>query len=307
MKYDVVVMGSINMDLMVHVDTFPEYLQNSIATGFEMLTGGKGANQAVAVARQGVTSAFVGAVGDDDFGNKLEAGLQSAGVDTSHLLHRQDVATGMGMGIVDRHGENTFIGVLGANMALTGEEISREFEQIEARVLLVQMETSKESVLVALRCARERGMRVVLDPAPEGCFFPEALAYADIVTPNRQETERITGMQVTDVDEAKRAAYRIAQMGVPQVVVKLGGEGSVLYKADRDEYTVFEASTVDVVNTTGAGDTFAGVLAACLSRDGQEIDEALTLATCAAGYKVSHDGGQQAIPTWDQLQEAVRS
>lgn len=305
MAYDVVVMGSINMDLMVHVDTFPEYMQNTVANGLEVQTGGKGSNQAVAVAKQGVSHAFIGAVGNDDFGDRLLAMLAKQGVETSHIIRKADASTGIGVGIVDARGENTFMGVLGANMALTADETTKAFESIDAKVFLLQMETSKESVLAALTGAKGKGMRVILDPAPEGCFFEAALRYADVVTPNRQETERITGIRIDGVESAKQAALAIAAKGVENVIVKMGGEGSVVYETARDAFTVVPAERVNAINTTGAGDTFAGVLAACLARDPKDLIDAVRMATRAAALKVSRPGGQDAIPTWRELQNAA--
>lgn len=301
MKYDVIVMGSINMDLLSHVDDFPEERSNVIGHYLERSTGGKGSNQAATVAKQGVSHTMVGAVGNDPFGHEILANMKRQGIDTNGVIIKDDVATGTPVGIITKDGSNTFIGILGANMAMTAADVDKAFENIEGSMLLLQLETSRESVLEALKVAHDRGMTIVLDPAPSACCFPEALAYADIVTPNLQEAEAIADMTIDDWDDAKAAAKRIADMGVDNVVVKFEEHGSVLYRAAEKSYTLFPARRVKAVNTTGAGDVFAGVLASLMSR-GVDLDTALKKATIASSIKVFRNGGQDAIPTPDEIE-----
>lgn len=301
MNFDVIVMGSINMDMLVFVNNFPKFGENVVANGMEVLAGGKGSNQAVAVAKQDVKHAFLGAVGTDDFGNQMLEILDNKGVETKYIIRKENVPTGTAVGIVDQSGENTFMGILGANMAITEKDIQTSFAPLESKILLLQMETSKESVMTALKIAKEKGMYVILDPAPEGCFFEEALGYADLVTPNKQETEKITGIKIVNLEDAKKAARIIADTGVTNVIVKLGGEGSVLFESEKDAFTVIEAKKVTAINTVGAGDTFAGVLAAVLSKDKQDLVRAIKIATQASALKVSRPGGQDAIPTKEEL------
>lgn len=301
MVYDVIVMGSINMDILVFVNDFPNFSENVVAKNMVTHAGGKGANQAVAVAKQGVKHTFIGAMGDDGFGDQIKEMLTSKGVDLNNLIIKENLQTGTAVGIVDKQGENTFVGVLGANMSITSNEIEDIFAGIDGKVFLLQMETSKESVLAALKAAKSKGMFVILDPAPEGCFFEEALKYADLVTPNSQETEKITGIKITDLKDAKKAAQIISDSCVPNVIVKMGAKGSLLYEAEKDQYTLFEAKKVKVIDTVGAGDTFAGVLASVLSEDTNNICHAIKVATQASALKVSRDGGQDAIPTKKEL------
>lgn len=306
MHYDVLVMGSINMDMIVFVNDFPENGENVIAKSTEVHAGGKGANQAVAVAKQGVKHAFIGAVGNDDSGDQMIEILQNKGVETKYIIKKDDAQTGACVAVVDKKGENTLMGILGANMAITEEEIKKSFSNLSADILLLQLETSQESVLTALKIAKEKGMYIILDPAPEGCFIEEALSYADLVTPNRQETEKITGLKVTGIEEAKIAARKIADRGVRNVIVKLGSEGSVIFESDRGEYTFVEAKKVEAVDTIGAGDTFAGVLASVLSENKEDLIAAIKIATQASALKVSRTGGQDAIPTKEELNIAIK-
>ncbi|MCF1586169.1 ribokinase [Tetragenococcus koreensis] len=303
MDLDVIVMGAINMDMYVHVDDFPKYGENIQAKELDQKVGGKGSNQAVTVAKQGVNQALIGTVGNDDFGKQILGSLSQQGVKTDYIVNKDDTQTGIAVAVVDHTGENTFMVILGANMALKAEEVEQAMEPLEGKIFLLNLETSQESVLAALKMAKKKKMYVVLDPAPEGSYFEEALQYADLVTPNQQETERITGMSVNTVDDAKKAAKWIADQGVSDVIVKLGSEGSVLYESQKDHFTIIEATRVKAINTVGAGDIFAGVLASKLAKEPDDLVAAAKLASKASALKVSRPGGQDGIPTKEELDQ----
>ncbi|WP_094243406.1 ribokinase [Tetragenococcus halophilus] len=303
MDLDVVVMGAINMDMYVHVEDFPKYGENIQAKELDQQVGGKGSNQAVTVAKQGVNQALIGTVGNDDFGKQILNSLSQQGVKTDHIINKEDTQTGIVVAVVDHTGENTFMVILGANMALKAEEVEQAMEPLEGKIFLLNLETSQESVLAALKTAKKKDMYVVLDPAPEGSYFEEALQYADLVTPNQQETEKITGMTVNTVEDAKKAAQWIAGQGVSDVIVKLGSEGSVLYESKKDRFTIIEATKVKAINTVGAGDIFAGVLASRLAKDPDDLVAAAKLASKASALKVSRSGGQDGIPTKEELEQ----
>ncbi len=301
MDLDVVVMGAINMDMYVNVKDFPKYGENIQAKSLEQKIGGKGSNQAVAVAKQGVKQVLIGSVGNDDFGQQITEKLEQQGVKTDSVIKKDNVQTGIAVAVVDETGENTFMVILGANEALEAKEVERTFEPLNGKVFLLNLETSQESVLAALKIAKKKDMYIVLDPAPEGSYFKEALPYADLVTPNRQEAERITGLTVRSQDDARRAAKWIANKGVSNVIVKLGTEGNVLYESEKDKFTFIESTTVKAINTVGAGDTFAGVIAAQLSQKPGDLEAATRLASKAAAIKVSRPGGQESIPTAEEV------
>ncbi|GMA08026.1 ribokinase [Tetragenococcus halophilus subsp. flandriensis] len=303
MALDVIVMGAINMDMYVHVDDFPKYGENIQAKELDQQVGGKGSNQAVTVAKQGVNQVLIGAVGQDDFGKQILTTLNQQGVKTDAIINKEDTQTGIAVAVVDHTGENTFMVILGANMALKAEEVEQAMEPLEGKIFLLNLETSQESVLAALKIAKKKNMYVVLDPAPEGSYFEETLQYADLVTPNQQETERITGMTVNNVEDAKKAAKWIADQGVSDVIVKLGSEGSVLYESKKDRFTIIEATKVKAINTVGAGDIFAGVLASELARNSDDLVSAAKLASKASALKVSRPGGQDGIPTKEELDQ----
>lgn len=297
-KFDVVVLGSINLDIMVTVDKYPQYGETVFANTIQMIPGGKGANQAVAVAKQNKKLLFLGAVGNDGAGKQMLDNLQENGIDTHYISVDKEHGTGTFIPIVDNYGENTMMGTLGANSSLSAEYINDALEQVEAKVLLLQMETSRESILAAMQKAKEKGMYVILDPAPADGFFKEALQYADVITPNQQETEVITGIPVTDQDSALKAAKALEALGVKNSIVKMGSGGNLIYQEGKVDFV--PSLKVKALNTVGAGDTFAGVLASAYVETG-DLVEAAKYGNIAAGIKVSKEGGQQSIPTDEEV------
>jgi ribokinase len=302
MKYDVAVLGSINLDVKALVKQYPAYGATATARDIQMLPGGKGANQAVAVAKLGGKLAFMGAIGNDGAGNQMIANLQANHIDTQFIVRKNDIGTGTFIVLLDSQGENTMVGTLGANGALTRQEVAQAMAKIDAPVLLLQMETSRESVLTALQEAKRKGMFVILDPAPADNFFEEALKYADCVTPNQQETEKITGIAVHTQEDAEKAAKMIAQKGVPNVIVKMGSVGNVVYHQNQLDFV--PATKVRAVDTVGAGDTFAGAMATHYAHH-RDLLAAVEFGNAAASIKVSRTGGQKSIPTLAEMTQLV--
>ncbi|MFC4387870.1 MULTISPECIES: ribokinase [Gracilibacillus] len=300
MKYDIVVLGSINMDVIVESPKYPNYGETLFCDAISMTPGGKGANQAVTVARLGKKISLIGAVGKDNAGNQLLKNLQSQGVDTTNVLEITEKGSGTFVAIVDETGENTMVGTKGANDYITEEDVKKAFENIESTILLLQMETSKESIIAAMKIAKERGMFVILDPAPAGGIFEEAFQYADLILPNQQETEKITGIKVTDEKTALEAAKKINSLGIENVIVKMGAQGSLVYQ--NGESTLVDSIKVDAVDTVGAGDCYAGAIA-CEFLDSNNLVQAAKFASVAASIKVSRTGGHNSIPTLIEMKE----
>lgn len=301
MKFDVIVMGGINVDLLVHVQQYPPYGTNVPAQSLEINVGGKGANQAVAVVKQHVRTNLIGSIGADQWGQQALDSLTQNNILPDQVVIKSTAATGTAVAVVDQTGENTLMVVLGANLALTRDDIITVMQDLEASIFLTNLETSRESVLTALQLAHKKGMYTIVDPAPASSYFPEVLQYADLVTPNKEETQQITGIPVENFAEAQKAAYLITQKGVPKAIVKLGSLGSVLYEASTQHFTIIPATPVQAVNTVGAGDTFAGVLAANLVQDPDNLVSAIKTASKAAALKVARTGGQAAIPTQEEI------
>lgn len=298
MNYDVVVLGSINLDVKSFVASYPQHGDTAGAKSIEMIPGGKGSNQALAVSKLGGNIAFIGSVGNDPAGEQMLTNLAENNIDRSFIKKSETEGTGTFIILVDDSSENTMVGTLGANNTLTKKDVQQAMDQVEAPVLLLQMETSKESITAALEKAKEKNMFVILDPAPADGYFEEALQWADCVTPNQQETEKITGIAVKNEEDAKKAAEIIAAKGPKNVIIKMGSKGNLLYTEGTT--TFIPSYKVDAVDTVGAGDTFAGALAAHYSRN-KNLMDAVNFANKAAAIKVSRLGGQQAIPTLAEM------
>ena len=288
------------MDMVVACARFPAPGETILTDELTMFPGGKGANQAVAAARLGGRVRFLGKLGDDVFRPRLLESLGADDVDTSHTLLDADASTGVALITVNGEGENQIIVVSGSNMRLTPDEVEAERALFdEADVVLLQLEIPVESVERAIRLAKAAGARVLLNPAP-ACELPDALLeQVDFLTPNQSEAEHLSGLRITDRDSAERAARKLLAKGVRHVVVTLGAEGALLVTAERVLHV--PARPVDVVDTTAAGDAFNGALAYGLAH-GRSLDEALTFATEAAAYAVTHRGAQAAMPTLAALE-----
>lgn len=300
--YDVAVFGSINLDVTAMCDEYPHGGDSVFVKSVGMAPGGKGNNQAAAANKQGARVAFVGAVGQDAQGTQMLDNLRAAGIETSRILVDPNHATGTAVCIVDGNGENTILVANGVNLEIPAAHVTKSLADVDAKVLLVQMETSRESILEALRMGREKGMLVVLDPAPADGFFPEALQYADLVLPNKQETERITGIAVHTQEDALAAARKIEELGVARSVVKMGGGGCLVY--ENGQATFVPAMQVKAVDTVGAGDTFAGGLAAEYART-SDLVASVRYGTVTAGLKVAAGSGHASIPTQEKVREVL--
>lgn len=297
-KYDVVVLGSINLDVIVNLDKYPQYGETVFANTINMEPGGKGSNQAVTVAKQGKKLLFLGSVGNDSSGRQMLQNLEEYNIDTKHIYISDTKGTGTFVAEIDKYGENTMAGTLGANSSLTKEYIYDALKDVEAEVLLLQMETSHESILAAMKVAKEKGMFVILDPAPADGYFKEALQYADVITPNQQETENLTGIQVINQETALKAAKAIEELGVKNSIIKMGANGNLVYQNGKVDY--IPALKVKAINSVGAGDTFAGALASSYVEN-KDLVQAVKYGNVAAGIKVSRAGGQESIPTSEEV------
>lgn len=292
-----IVVGSINMDLVVGCDRMPQPGQTVVGRSFTTSPGGKGANQAVGAARLAARCVMIGRVGEDAFGRELIDGLSREGVDVEHVSRTAGVATGVALIHVDGVGRNAITVVPGANHALTPDDVEAAAARFaEADVLMLQLETPVETIEAALRVAKRFGVRTMLDPAPPPIGgLPAALREVDILLPNQHEAEAITGVRVDTIESAGRAAARLCESGAMAAVVKLAADGAV-YLTGSQPPIHCPAPRVAAVDTTAAGDAFAAGLAVALA-ERMGWDEAMRLACCAGALAATRHGAQRSMPS----------
>lgn len=297
----VVVVGSLNLDVVVRTPSHPRPGETVLGHDHAEYPGGKGANQAVAAARLGARTAMLGRVGDDAAADRLRTSLAEAGVDLTALLATPGVRTGAAFITVDDAGENTIVVSSGANARLSAADVDAQRDLLaSADVCLLQLEVADEVVRQAVRAT---GGRVVLNPAPARDLPSEVLAGVDVLVPNEGELALLAGRteSASDPDELAALARSLA---VPTVVVTLGARGALVVADERVEH--LPAPEVEVVDTTAAGDTFCGALAAALVR-GDDVVTATRWAVAASALSVQQEGAQPSIPTLDEMEEAHRA
>jgi ribokinase len=296
----VVVVGSLNADLVVRMERFPAPGQTLTGTDFHVYPGGKGANQACAASRLGARVALVGRVGADDNGRMLQTSLQAAGVDLTHVLEDPEAPTGTAVISIDATGQNQIVIVSGANGRVSTGDVDRARGLFVPGVLvLLQLEIPFETVAHAVERAREAGATVILDPAPARADALRLLGLVDVVTPNESELAALLGeAPAADESAALRQARALVVRGARCVITKLGGRGACLVARDRERR--FVAPAVKAVDTTAAGDVWNGAFARALARGGGE-DDAGRYATEAAALSVTRAGAQPSMPTDGEL------
>ena len=286
----VIVVGSVNIDLVVTARKLPAPGETVIGGNFAQHHGGKGGNQAVAAARLGAATSFVGAVGNDDFGRSARSALEDEHVDVSELWTLADQATGVALILVDPDGENSIAVASGANGAVTPEQVAGSISALApgpGDIVLVGHEVPTAAVAAALRVAGERGATTILNPAPASGLDAETVALAEIVTPN----------------EGELATLEDAGVRAERLLVSLGSEGAELRTADGS--VRIPAMRVEAVDTVGAGDTLNGALAASLAA-GLPLEDAARRAVAAASLAVTEAGAREGMPTLDELEAALR-
>lgn len=293
----VIVVGSINVDVTVVADRMAQAGETITGTALETGLGGKGANQAVAAAKAGARTSMVGCVGSDAFADVALEGLRAAGVDVGGV-RAVDGGTGIAH-IRVAGGDNSIVVVPLANAYLDVAQAEEALDASDASVLLLQLEVDQEVVLAAAARAHARGMRVVLDPAP-AAPLPEAIwQHVALVKPNEHEAGLLTGVEVTDAESAERAARWFLDRGVESAIVTLGKAGAVL--VDASGARTLAGHVVDAVDSTAAGDTFSGYLAAAIA-DGASLDDAAARAMAAAAISVTRVGATASIPAADEVE-----
>ncbi|MFZ4527441.1 MAG: ribokinase [Undibacterium curvum] len=294
MKPQICVVGSVNMDLVFRTPRMPAVGETLHGHEFRQIPGGKGANQAVAAARQGADVRFIGAVGDDGFGDFSQQSLSADGISLTHLSRIPGVATGVAGILVEDNGSNSIVLAAGANASLTPAHIDAAAADIRsAQILLCQLETPLNTVTQAIATARAAGVKVILNPAPAQDLSPELLAQVDYLILNETEAGQLSGIAVTDNASAQAASEKLLSMGVGQVLLTMGGHGAQITQAGLSQF--IPAIRVDVVDTTAAGDTFVGAFAVGIA-NGLSLLEASQEAQYTAALTVTKLGAQTSIP-----------
>jgi ribokinase len=294
----VIIFGSINMDLVVRTPRLPTPGESLTGHTFFTAPGGKGANQAVACARLGAHARMIGRVGDDVFGETLRRSLGEDGVDVAGVTS-QPGPSGVAVIAVDDAAENNIIVVPGANGAVGSNDLALLDEALaDARVLLLQLEVPIDAVIAAARLARQRGVMVLLDPAPARPLPPELYAQADIITPNESEASALVGTPVQSQEHAERAAHLLLERGARAAIIKMGSKG--VYWSDGAASAFAPAFRVAAVDTVAAGDAFNGALATALDA-GLPFGEAIRWGLAGGALSVTKAGAQQSMPTRAEL------
>lgn len=290
----VVVFGSINIDLVVKTPRLPVPGETLLGKEFFTTPGGKGANQAVALARLGVPTQIVGRVGGDSFGEQLISSLQTAGVQTNDVLVDESVSSGIAAIAVADQGKNQIIIVRGANGRVDPTDVERLAKLLpSASVLLLQLEIPLDAVLAAAKAAQQAGVTVILDPAPVRTVPDELYGLIDIITPNEIEAGELVNLTVNEPQSAATAAAVLRQKGVKNVIVKLGDRGVVC--ATESETFFVPAFAVTAIDTVAAGDAFNGGLAAALVT-GLTLRQAVVWGAAAGALATTKSGAQSAMP-----------
>jgi ribokinase len=305
MKPRITVVGSINMDLVFRTPRMPLVGETITGESFQQVPGGKGANQAVAAARQGADVRFVGAVGSDGFGQQALRCLAGEGIGVADIASAAGTPSGVAGIFVDGGGANSIVVAPGANDLLSVAQVEAAESTIAAASFMIcQLESPLASVTRAIHIARDNQVRVVFNPAPAQPLDDALLACADYLIVNETEASQLSGIEVLDAASASRAAQALRQRGAGAVLLTMGEQG-VLIAAPGHERLI-PAVKVAVVDTTAAGDTFVGAFTVGVAR-GLGIDEAVTEAQYAAAFAVTKMGAQTSIPTREELLQLMRT
>jgi len=299
----ILVVGSLNMDQVVRVPRIPALGETLLGAGsFKLIPGGKGANQAVSIARLGATVSLAGRVGKDLFGEQLLSALQADHVNVDLITIDQEEATGVAFIFLDHDGNNAIVVASGANMRVGLDHVqnSNILPSItQAQTLVLQLEIPLETVVSLITAAHKSSVPVILNLAPAQPLPKAVLQQVDVLIVNETEASLLSGQRVGSLEDARIVATVLLEQGISKVVITLGSQGAILASAEKTNKAkiIYQSSPkVQVVDTTAAGDCFVGALAVALT-EGQTPEDALRFAVYASALKVTKFGAQSGLPT----------
>lgn len=296
---NICVIGSLNMDLVVNVDKMPKPGQTIIGSNFKEVPGGKGANQAVAMARLNGNVSMIGKVGEDGFGQTLINSLKNDKVDTTYIKTTKG-ATGVALITVDNNAQNSIVVSPGANFEVKEEDIDNNIEAIKnSDIVVLQLETPLNTIKYALKKSKELNKYTILNPAPALKLDDEIIKNVDLLTPNETELEIISGVSIETEEDIQKAAQIMIEKGVKELIVTLGSKGSLYINKEKSIFK--KAYKVQAVDTTAAGDSYTAALAVALSKD-QSIEEAMDFASKVGALSVLKEGAQSSLPTLEDVE-----
>lgn len=300
MAAKIVIVGSFNMDLTAYAERMPKPGETLPGRKFVTGPGGKGSNQAVAAARLGADVTFIGRVGNDVFADAALSFWKQEGINTDFVVRDPENATGVAPIWVDDSGENSIIVVLGANLHMTAADIDRAAEVIGgADVLITQLEINYDMVDYAMKVAKARGVRTILNPAPAGKLPRETVALADYLTPNETELEILSGI----TGDYEKAARSLLTRDGQAAIVTIGAGGALWVSPTTS--TIIPAFKVTAVDTTGAGDAFNGGFAVALG-EGKSLEEAIRFANATAALSVTKPGTAPSMPRRAEVEALLK-
>ncbi|MDB9743535.1 ribokinase [Pelagibacteraceae bacterium] len=294
------VLGIFVADISFSGNKIPSIGETILGNSYNIGPGGKGCNQAIAIARLGGKVNFISKIGKDDYGQLALNTLDQNKIDTSAIIQSQNQQTGVAGIMVDKKtGKNAINVITGAASTLTINEVNKNIDKIKnSKIFLTQLEIPKNVTLYSLKIAKENKVLTILNPAPASKISKEFFNYIDYFTPNETEAEFYTGIKITNEKEAKEASIKLLKIGLKRVIITLGEKG--LFYSDGKEEIYLKATQVKAIDTTGAGDAFNGGLAYALSQN-KSIKDSLNLANQVAGLSTLKLGAGNAMPLLSDL------
>lgn len=304
MKSDIYIIGSSNTDMVIKSNSIPKPGETIIGGDFYSFQGGKGANQAVAASKLGGKVIFICKVGDDSLGNKSIKEYESHGINTEYICVEKGEHTGVALIMVDKEGENLISVASGANSKLKIKDIAFIEKKLKPNdLVLIQLEIPLEVIEFIISLCYRLRIKLILNPAPFQKIDDDYLKCIHTITPNMIEAESLTGIKVFDIDSSRVAAHKLIDKGIKNVFITMGNKGVFYITEDREGHIL--PKKVKAIDSTAAGDTFNGALAAALSF-GMKIYDSVEFANSAASISVTKMGAQDSIPYINQLEKKYR-